>query len=56
MTSINADNALVLSEIGMIGLGVMGCNLLLNMADHGFTVAGYDKNKSEGLYKPKPIQ
>lgn len=27
-----------LSEIGMIGLGVMGRNLLLNMADHGFAV------------------
>ena len=31
-------------EIGMIGLGVMGRNLLLNMADHGFSVAGYDKD------------
>jgi glucose-6-phosphate 1-dehydrogenase len=30
------------SEIGMVGLGVMGRNLLLNMADHGFAVAGYD--------------
>ena len=30
------------SEIGMVGLGVMGRNLLLNMADHGFPVAGYD--------------
>jgi 6-phosphogluconate dehydrogenase len=30
--------------IGMIGLGVMGRNLLLNMADHGFSVAGYDKD------------
>jgi 6-phosphogluconate dehydrogenase len=29
-------------EIGMIGLGTMGRNLLLNMADHGFTVAGFD--------------
>lgn len=29
-------------DIGMIGLGVMGRNLLLNMADHGFKVAGYD--------------
>jgi len=28
----------------MIGLGVMGSNLLLNMADHGFAVIGYDKN------------
>ena len=30
--------------IGMIGLGTMGCNLLLNIADHGFSSAGYDKN------------
>ena len=29
---------------GMIGLGTMGCNLVLNMCDHGFSVAGYDKN------------
>jgi 3-hydroxyisobutyrate dehydrogenase-like beta-hydroxyacid dehydrogenase len=26
-------------EIGIIGLGVIGRNLLLNMADHGFPVA-----------------
>jgi 6-phosphogluconate dehydrogenase len=32
----------VLCEMGIIGLGVMGNNLLLNMADHGFIVAGYD--------------
>ena len=31
-------------DFGMIGLGVMGSNLLLNMADHGFKVIGYDKN------------
>src|SRR5579872_1501536 len=39
------------SQIGMIGLGVMGRNLLLNMADHGFTVAGFDKdvNKVKSL-------
>ena len=30
--------------IGMVGLGVMGRNLVLNMADHGFSVAGYDKD------------
>lgn len=29
-------------ELGMMGLGVMGRNLLLNMSDHGFAVAGYD--------------
>lgn len=31
-------------SIGMVGLGVMGRNLLLNMADHGFSVAGLDKD------------
>ncbi|NJD60204.1 MAG: phosphogluconate dehydrogenase (NADP(+)-dependent, decarboxylating) [Anaerolineales bacterium] len=31
-------------RIGMVGLGVMGRNLLLNMAEHGFRVAGYDKD------------
>ena len=39
--------------IGMVGLGVMGRNLVLNMADHGFSVAGYDKEaaKVEALRK-----
>lgn len=32
---------------GMIGLGTMGRNLLLNMADHGFVVAGLDKNPAQ---------
>ena len=31
-------------ELGMIGLGVMGRNLLLNMADHHYRVAGYDSD------------
>jgi 6-phosphogluconate dehydrogenase len=31
-------------HIGMIGLGVMGRNFLLNLADHGFSAAGYDKD------------
>ncbi|MEZ4865223.1 MAG: NADP-dependent phosphogluconate dehydrogenase [Caldilineaceae bacterium] len=30
-------------QIGMVGLGVMGRNLVLNMADHGFAVVGYDR-------------
>jgi 6-phosphogluconate dehydrogenase len=34
-------------EIGVIGLGVMGRNLLLNIADHGFSVAGYDKDPAK---------
>ena len=31
-------------DFGMVGLGVMGSNLLMNMADHGFAVIGYDMN------------
>ena len=31
-------------EIGMVGLGVMGRNFLLNLADHGYAVAGYDRD------------
>ena len=34
-------------DIGMIGLGVMGRNLVLNFADHGYSVAGFDKDKSK---------
>jgi len=34
-------------EIGMIGLGVMGRNLLLNIAERGFTVAGFDKDAAQ---------
>ena len=35
------------AELGMVGLGVMGRNLLLNMADHGFAVAGYDLDQDK---------
>jgi 6-phosphogluconate dehydrogenase len=31
-------------NLAMIGIGVMGKNLLLNMADHGFKVIGYNKD------------
>jgi 6-phosphogluconate dehydrogenase len=31
-------------DFGMIGLGTMGANLVLNMSDHNFSVAGYDKD------------
>jgi 6-phosphogluconate dehydrogenase len=34
-------------DIGLIGLAVMGQNLILNMADHGFTVAAYNRTKSK---------
>ncbi len=31
-------------EFGIVGLGTMGRNLALNVADHGFAVAGYDRD------------
>jgi 6-phosphogluconate dehydrogenase len=31
------------SQFGMVGLGVMGANLALNVADHGFTVAVWNR-------------
>ncbi|MGZ3810004.1 MAG: NAD(P)-binding domain-containing protein, partial [Bacteriovorax sp.] len=34
-------------EIGIVGLGAMGSNLLLNIADHGFSVIGLDKDKEK---------
>ncbi len=34
-------------EIGMVGLGVMGRNFVLNLADHGFGVAGYDQDRAK---------
>lgn len=36
-------------DFGMIGLGVMGRNFLLNMADHGFSVVGLDKDNQKAL-------
>ena len=46
-------------DFGMVGLGTMGRALLLNMADHGFAVAGLDTDlgkvdalHSEGAGKP----
>lgn len=49
------------AQFGMIGLGTMGRNLVLNMADHGIRICGYDRNKDqlnrlleEG--KDKPVQ
>ncbi len=35
------------AQFGMIGLGTMGRNLVLNIADHGFSVAGYDRNQDQ---------
>ena len=35
-------------DFGMIGLGTMGRNLLLNVADHGLAAIGFDKDASKG--------
>lgn len=34
-------------DFGMVGLGVMGRNFLLNAADHGFSVAGLDTDPAK---------
>ena len=35
------------ADIGLIGLAVMGQNLVLNMDDHGFRVAVYNRTTSK---------
>ena len=34
------------ADIGLIGLAVMGQNLALNIADHGFKLAAYNRTTS----------
>jgi 6-phosphogluconate dehydrogenase len=50
------------AQFGMIGLGTMGRNLVLNMADHDISVSGYDRNVEqqkrmleEGTTKPVQV-
>ena len=33
------------TDIGVIGLAVMGRSIALNMADHGFKVGGYNRSR-----------
>ncbi len=42
-------------DLGLVGLGVMGRNFLLNLADHGFSLTGYDldADKVKQLNKEK---
>ena len=43
-TTVNVAAADVgTADVAMIGLGVMGRNMALNMADHGFKVAAFDR-------------
>jgi 6-phosphogluconate dehydrogenase len=37
------------AQFGMIGLGTMGRNLVLNIADHGFAICGYDRDVAQQL-------
>ena len=39
-------------DIGLIGLAVMGENLILNMANHGFTVCCYNRTTSKASAPP----
>ncbi|HEY3780061.1 MAG TPA: NADP-dependent phosphogluconate dehydrogenase [Fimbriimonadaceae bacterium] len=41
------DTQVGVSEFGMVGLGTMGRNLLLNIADHGRSVSGFDLNQQQ---------
>jgi 6-phosphogluconate dehydrogenase len=36
-----------MQQFGMIGLGTMGRNLAYNIAGHGFTVCGYDRDEAQ---------
>ena len=36
--------ALVPGDVGLIGMAVMGQNLILNMNDHGFTVVAFNRD------------
>ncbi|MFP6866710.1 MAG: NAD(P)-binding domain-containing protein, partial [Roseibacillus sp.] len=35
------------SDIGLVGLAVMGQNLALNIADHGFKISVYNRTTSK---------
>lgn len=43
-------------KLGMIGLGTMGRNLVLNIAEHGFSVAGYDIDRAKVALLAKEAQ
>src|SRR5277367_5218703 len=43
----DAKQPKALAEFGLIGLAVMGQNLILNAADHGFTVVAFNRTVSK---------
>ena len=42
------------AEIGLIGLGVMGSNLALNIAENGHSVAVYNRNPDGRISSSRP--
>ncbi len=36
-------------DIGLIGLGTMGRSLVLNLTDHNYSVAGFDRDAAQGI-------
>jgi len=59
-TTINTEEVIKMqiptTQIGIIGLAVMGRSLALNMADHGFKVGGYNRSRevTETLMREHP--
>lgn len=47
LSSLSSTNITPSGDIGLIGLAVMGQNLILNAADHGFTVVAYNRTVSK---------
>ena len=41
------------ADIALIGLAVMGQNLVLNMNDHGYTVVAFKPDRFEGRRIPE---
>ena len=41
-------------DLALIGLAVMGQNLILNMNDHGFTVVAYNRTVSKDWTNSSP--
>ena len=41
------SNQITKSDFGLIGLAVMGQNLVLNMNDHGYTVAVFNRTATK---------
>ena len=41
----------MLKEIGLIGLGVMGKNIALNLSEKGVVIKGFNKSKGDWVIK-----